>query len=82
MSAPIGWIIERPATGAVIARGPNGEVAMEEACRRCGARVLGALDAAGVGVWLDATAEQPIEFRGGMPFAARGLKRHHHPEAK
>lgn len=80
MSATAGWTIERPATGSVIARGPSGEVAMEENCRRCGARVIGALDAQSRGVYLEPQPEQPITFRDGMPFAAPGLKRHFHPE--
>lgn len=83
MSAPVpGWTIERPATGVIIARGPNGEVAVEESCRRCGVRVIGALDAADRGVFLETSPEQSIEFRRGMPFAATGLKRHCHPESK
>lgn len=82
MSAAPGWTIERSATGSVIARGPNGEVAMEESCRRCGARVIGALDSAGRGFFLEANPDAPIEFRGPMPFAGPGQKRHAHPEAK
>lgn len=77
-----GWTIERHATGMVTARGPNGDVAIEESCRRCGARVIGALDATGRGVFLEATPEASIEFKGGMPFAAPGTKRHYHPEEK
>lgn len=77
-----GWTTERHATGAVTARGPNGETAMEESCRRCGARVLGALDAKGVGVYLEADPGASLEFRHGMPFSAPGMKRHTHPESK
>jgi hypothetical protein len=82
VSAPVGWSIERPATGSVIARGPNGEVAMEENCRRCGVRVIGAIDPRGVGVYLEVSGEQILEFRDGMPHAARGSRTHTHPESK
>jgi hypothetical protein len=77
-----GWTIERHATGMVTARGPSGEVAIEETCRRCGTRVVGALDATGRGVYLEASPDAALTFRNGMPFAAAGLKRHAHPEAK
>lgn len=83
MSAyPGGWSVERHSTGMVTARSPGGEVAIEESCRRCGARVIGALDATGRGVYLESNPEQPIEFRDAMPFAAPHLKRHFHPEAR
>lgn len=82
MSAPPpGWTIERPATGAVIARGPNGEVAMEESCRRCGARVIGAITERGEGVFIEVDPSAPLTFRGPMP-SASNQRRHFHPEAK
>jgi hypothetical protein len=58
----------------------NDGVAIEESCRRCGARVVGALDAENRGVYLE--AGQPVVFRNVMPFAGPEQKRHQCPKEK